>query len=580
MHRTTSEGLAPGLRGGFRLAALGAILGLSQVPATAQEARRFPVWDFGAMPHPAPIAGLLRSEAVQAELKMSDAQKKEYAAILERATATFQKLRSEVKDLAKFREMQVARAKELSGEILANLTPGQRERLDQIQLQGQGPFAFAIDGPVASALVGPPLRERLKLSDDQVRRARAIYEEGEKEIQKAASFPLSVDTKNGPATMEAIRKLVESPEFQGAKQIARKASRDASAAVTGRIEEILTTAQREAYHKMLGEPVDLSKMQIGLPASSEQERDIRQAANVLGLGGGGGGGGQQADPNFNTKVAHPAYSSGLKHPRVLFDEAHHNFHTAGGRYKPFAELMTSDGYAIIPNREKFARDALKKGDILVIANALGAEGMGQPGAADPAFTDAECNAVREWVQEGGSLLLISDHAPMGAAAECLAKRLGVSVSKGASSDPSNSEGSDTFLVFTRQNHLLGEHPITRGRYDSERLNRIKTFTGTSVKGPEGSVPILKLADTAVDVERGGGQPASAAGRAQGVAFSLGKGRVVVMGEAAELSAQVVGNGEKFGMNVPGIDNRQMALNIMHWLSGLLEPRESVLKKAG
>ena len=38
--------------------------------------------------------------------------------------------------------------------------------------------------------------------------------------------------------------------------------------------------------------------------------------------------------------------------------------------------------------------------------------------------------------------------------------------------------------------------------------------------------------------------------------------------------------EKFGMNVPGIDNRQMALNILHWLSGLLEPREAALKKAG
>jgi hypothetical protein len=26
------------------------------------------------------------------------------------------------------------------------------------------------------------------------------------------------------------------------------------------------------------------------------------------------------------------------------------------------------------------------------------------------------------------------------------------------------------------------------------------------------------------------------------------------------------------MNVPGLDNRQMALNIMHWLSGILQPR--------
>ena len=211
---------------------------------------------------------------------------------------------------------------------------------------------------------------------------------------------------------------------------------------------------------------------------------------------------------------------------------------------------------------------------------LGAEGMGQPGAANPAFTDAECDAVRDWIKDGGSLLFITDHAPMGSAAECLAKRLGVSMSKGATSDPAHSEGGDTCLVFTRQNHLLGDHPITRGRDESERVNRIQTFTGTSVKGPEGSVPILKLADTAVDLAMDDDKPASAAGRAQGVAFSLGKGRVVVMGEAAELSAQVVGEDEKFGMNVPGIDNRQMALNIMHWLSGLLEPREAPLKKAG
>ncbi len=156
----------------------------------------------------------------------------------------------------------------------------------------------------------------------------------------------------------------------------------------------------------------------------------------------------------------------------------------------------------------------------------------------------------------------------------------MSMSKGATSDASHSEGGDTWLVFSRQNHLLSDHPITRGRDESERVNRIQTFTGTSVKGPEGSVPILKLADTAVDLARGDGQQASAAGRAQGVAFSLGKGRIVVMGEAAELSAQVIGADEKFGMNVPGLDNRQMAINIMHWLSGLLEPREALLKKAG
>jgi hypothetical protein len=302
-------------------------------------------------------------------------------------------------------------------------------------------------------------------------------------------------------------------------------------------------------------------------------------ADALNVGGGNGvqqSGGQQADPSFDTKVARPAYKT--EHPPVLFDEAHHNFHTTAGRYKPFAEVIANDGHKVIPNRSKFTKEGLAKGHILIIANALGAAGMGQAGAANSAFTDAECDAVRDWVRAGGSLLLITDHAPFGSAAQSLAKRFGVDMSKGYTSDPNNSEGGETSLVFTCKNNLLGDHPIMRGRDDSERINRVQTFTGQSLKGPAGSVAILRLADTAVD-QGDDDKLVSAAGRAQGLAFDFGKGRVVVLGEAAELSAQVVGT-MRFGMNVPGLDNRQMALNIMHWLSGLLEPRQGSRKRAG
>jgi hypothetical protein len=45
----------------------------------------------------------------------------------------------------------------------------------------------------------------------------------------------------------------------------------------------------------------------------------------------------------------------------------------------------------------------------------------------------------------------------------------------------------------------------------------------------------------------------------------------MLGEAAMLSAQVAGSENiRMGMNVPGNDDRQFALNIMHWLSGLLK----------
>jgi hypothetical protein len=60
---------------------------------------------------------------------------------------------------------------------------------------------------------------------------------------------------------------------------------------------------------------------------------------------------------------------------------------------------------------------------------------------------------------------------------------------------------------------------------------------------------------------------SAANRAQGVALKFKKGRVIILGEAAMLSAQLSAKEQKpMGMNYPNTDNQQLALNIMHWLS--------------
>lgn len=297
---------------------------------------------------------------------------------------------------------------------------------------------------------------------------------------------------------------------------------------------------------------------------------------------------QMADPTFDAKVARPAYIT--SHPKILFDEAHNNFHKSTERYKPFADLITNDGFSVTPIKKSFEAKSLAGYDILVIANALGAEEKAAPETSQSAFTDQECDAVREWVNEGGALLLIADHAPFGAAAEKLARRFGVDMSKGHTSDPNNHDtetGIATFLVFSRDNRLLRDHAITRGRGATEQINNVLTFTGQSLKGPKGIVAFLKLSDTASDrlptvaQSQGNapGSPVSAAGRAQGIAFSFGKGRVVVLGEAAMLSAQVVRGSAatmmqkedlRIGMNRKETDNRQLTLNIMHWLSQLLK----------
>jgi hypothetical protein len=292
--------------------------------------------------------------------------------------------------------------------------------------------------------------------------------------------------------------------------------------------------------------------------------------------------GQQADPYFNAAVANPAYVR--EHPRVLFDEAHNNVHKTTGLYKPFVDLITNDGYRVAANKEKFSSPTLSAYDILVIANALGTNDSNDSSA----FTPQECDAVHDWVHAGGALLLITDHFPTGAAAALLAKRFGVEMSQGMAFDSlhcDRNSGDDTQLEFTRANGLLATHAITAGRNEAERINRLVTFTGQSLQAPDGVAAIMKLSDAAVDrpavvrVEKSGGDtrviinygtPVSAAGRAQAVAPEYGHGRVVVLGEAAMLTAQLDGSTKKpFGMNVAGIDNRQFALNIMHWLSRLL-----------
>lgn len=285
---------------------------------------------------------------------------------------------------------------------------------------------------------------------------------------------------------------------------------------------------------------------------------------------------QVADPNFDSSVADPTYTK--EAPRVLFDEAHFNFHTTQGRYKPLVELISHDGYQVISNKQTFETEELAEYKILIIANASNQQ-QGQL-----AFSEEECDVVEDWVRSGGSLLLIADHKPHGAAVENLASRFGIEMSNKFTVDLSHYDRESkfpSFLLFTRQNGLLAEHPITQGRNSAEQINRIITFTGQSLSIPSPGEGLLRLSDSAFDLDNRirstkdfqQEDGVSAANRAQGVTLSFGRGRVLVLAEAAMISAQVVqipNEGEfLIGMNNSKFDNQQFALNSMHWLSGLL-----------
>lgn len=288
-----------------------------------------------------------------------------------------------------------------------------------------------------------------------------------------------------------------------------------------------------------------------------------------------------ADGSFDTAVARPALEE--KRPSVLFDEGHFNTHSLSGRFAPFAGLIRSDGCRVRAVRSPLTARMLAGHDILVIINASGPE---QDRAAS-AFSSEEIKAISGWVASGGSLLLAADHHPYGAAAAALAQAFGVRMMGGWCDDEANGFPGMTdpgAIAFTRAKGMLGEHPILSGAGGAEPLGTVVTFTGQSLVAPPEAAALLICASTAVDRVPTGAKTVttegvttktyetsdtSAAGHCQGLALTFGKGRVVVLGEAAMLSAQIdARSGLGFGMNAPGVDNRLFVLNIVRWLVGV------------
>ena len=259
---------------------------------------------------------------------------------------------------------------------------------------------------------------------------------------------------------------------------------------------------------------------------------------------------QVPDTAFRPPIEKPAYPEG-KGPVVLIDEAHKNFHTATGRYLPFAELLRRDGYVVKPSAVQFTAKTLWDAKVLVIANAV------------EVFTPQEIAAVRDWVKGGGALLLIADHPPFAEPAAELGKVFGVSFLNGAAVEPTNRSGR---IVFRRADRTLMDHPVTMG------IEEVATFTGTSFQLDASGQPLLVFGSGVYSwKEQNDPNPVLVKGHLQGAVLEFGKGRVAVFGEAAMFSAQLSGPEKRpMGMNAPiAKQNSQFLLNVMHWLTRVM-----------
>ena len=297
---------------------------------------------------------------------------------------------------------------------------------------------------------------------------------------------------------------------------------------------------------------------------------------------------QLPDSAFRPPVARPAFAEGAG-PLLCLDEAHHNFHTLDNRFYAFGALARRDGFRTRPSRDAFSARSLAPCRILAISNAQpsDAEWDSYPTPTPSAFTRDEISAVKAWVTEGGSLLLIADHMPLAGAAKALAAAFDVDFTDGfalarfSGGKPGRDSAFAIPTLFRRTDGTLADHAIARGRDAKERVTQVRSFTGQAFRGVGGTLdPVLVLPPNFVVLE-----PAKAwrfddstpvrdvGGWLQGGTKRVGRGRAAFFGEAAMFSAQVAGPARSpMGMNAPLAEqNAQFVLNVLGWLVGIVEP---------
>ncbi len=284
---------------------------------------------------------------------------------------------------------------------------------------------------------------------------------------------------------------------------------------------------------------------------------------------------QRADPDFEIKIDSRTFPPG-EGPVITVDEGHHNAHTATGRYSFFADILRQDGYVVERSGTAFTAENLADVEILVVATPL--NGM-EDGSLPPrsALKDEEVTQLHDWIRRGGSLFLVSDHMPIPGAQENLLQAFGIHGLNGGArpSDPSMS----STIIFRRSDGSLGPHPVIDGLNPSERINSVASLGGFAFQAGNDFEPLFVLPDNIVshqldhwftpsqDYER-----IPVGGWLQAALGKIGEGRVAIMGEAGMFTAQVRGPEQwANGLSDPETaENPQFMLNVMHWLSGLID----------
>lgn len=256
--------------------------------------------------------------------------------------------------------------------------------------------------------------------------------------------------------------------------------------------------------------------------------------------------------------------------RIFIDQAHHNLHTTTRNYATLVALLREERYAVEPLDAPFSSESLPDDAILVISNArMSSDPAINITLSGSAFTESEITAVRQWVADGGSLLLVTDHMPVAGQAAELAAAFDVTFHNGFAMPEDWSQWRKMLpMFFRRADATLADHVITRGRSDAERIESVATFTGQAFEGPDDLQPLLVFGPGATLLmpdrpwqftPQTPSRPIE--GWLQAGVMPVGRGRVAIFGEAGMFT---------LSSEPETAQNRQFILNVFAWLSGSIE----------
>jgi len=271
------------------------------------------------------------------------------------------------------------------------------------------------------------------------------------------------------------------------------------------------------------------------------------------------------DQNFDANVSSPKYDIG-KGPKVVIDGSHNNFFTVTGLIQPLIDVLISDGYSVSISDKKFTEKSLSEIDIIVVATPMSRTYKNFFQKYKGAFKKRELEALKKWVEEGGSLLMFSEHFPFDKAIKPLLKTFDIEPSIGETIDFDYSEGG---LIVFKNERLDSSNTIVSGK---RTVHKICSYGGGALTGSN-YTNILKLSENSKNITRKWafteGGPIGK-GNSQGLAGDFGKGKVAAFGDANGFVAMVFDEGDgrkiKAGMNDPNYDWKNFVLNTFDWLS--------------